>query len=214
MLARKLNRQEVTIDEGTVVKTKDGSLDVVVDGTHYAAKRARSCLVAPRAGDEVLVAFGHGGRCFVLAVLDGDDAGATKLEVDGDLELHLGTGKLDVKAARGVTFSSGSELNLVGKSLSVTALEGTIFVEKLEHLGSRFKAEVEAIRMVGTVCDSFFERVSQRVQRSYRVVEDIDQVKAQKLDYAAESTMALRAKHAVVHAEEIVKVDANQVQLG
>ena len=51
-------------------------------------------------------------------------------------------------------------------------------------------------------------------QRSYRTIEDIDQLKANKIDYAAETTLALRARHAVVHAEEICKVDAGQVQLG
>lgn len=217
MLARKLNLDEVTLEQGTVVNLKDGSWAVRVLGANYPAKRAKSCLVAPNPGDEVLVSFGRGGACFILAVLEGDDTETnpvTKLEVDGDLELHVGTGKFAVKAAHGVSLSSGNELNLVSKSLSVSALEGTIFVEKLEHLGSRFKAEVEAMRIVGTVCDSFFERVSQRVQRSYRTVEDIDQLKANKVDYAAESTLALRAKHAVVQAEDLCKVDAGQVQLG
>lgn len=214
MLARKLNRDEVILEQGTVVHWKDGFWSVRVGSTHYAAKRAKSCLVAPSLGDEVLLSFGRGGG-FILAVLEGNETNpVTKLEVDGDLELHLGTGKLDVKAAHGLSLSSGSELNLVGRSLSVSALQGTIFVEQLEHLGTRFKAEVEAMRVVGTVCDSFFERVSQRVQRSYRTVEDIDQLKANKVDYAAETTLALRAKHAVVHAEEICKVDAGQVQLG
>ncbi len=217
MLARKLNHNDVTLEQGTVVFSKDGSWAVRVGGVNYAAKRAKSCLVAPSPGDEVLLSFGRGGDCFVLAVLEGSEQATnpvTKLEVDGDLEIHVGAGKLDVKAARGVSFSSGAELNLVGKSLSVSALQGTIFVEQLEHLGSRFKAEVEAMRIVGTVCDSFFERVSQRAQRSFRTIEDIDQLRANKVDYAAESTMALRAKHAVVHAEEICKIDASQVQLG
>jgi hypothetical protein len=193
MLARKLNREDVTLEQGTVVFLKDGSWAVRVGGATYAAKRAKSCLVAPSPGDEVLVTFGLGGNCFVLAVLEGADHetnSVTKLEVDGNLEIHVATGKLDVKAARGVSFSSGAELNLVGKSLSVSALEGTIFVEKLEHLGTRLKAEVEAMRIVGTVCDTFFERVSQRAQRSYRTIEDIDQLKANKIDYAAETTLA------------------------
>jgi hypothetical protein len=64
------------------------------------------------------------------------------------------------------------------------------------------------------VCDSLFERVSQRVKRSFRTVEDIDQVRANKIDYASESTLALRAENAVVHAEELMKVDASQIQLG
>lgn len=216
MLARKLNREEVTLEEGTVVSGKDGVWTLRVAGATYTGKRAKSCLVAPNPGDEVLISFGRGGQCFVLAVLEGDEQTppVTTLSVDGDLEVHLGTGKLDIKAAHGASITSGNELNLVGQKLSVSALHGTIFVEKLEHLGSRFQAEVEAMRIVGTVCDSFFERVSQRVQRSYRTVDDIDHVKANKIDYAAETTMALRARHAVVHAEEICKVDASQVQLG
>jgi hypothetical protein len=64
------------------------------------------------------------------------------------------------------------------------------------------------------VADSLFERVSQRVKRSFRTVEDIDQLKAKKIDYAAESTLALRAEHAVVHGEELIKVDGKQIQLG
>jgi len=52
------------------------------------------------------------------------------------------------------------------------------------------------------------------MKRSFRTVEDIDQLKAKKIDYAAETTMALRAEHAVVHAEELVKVDGKQIQMG
>ena len=216
-LARKLTRDPMTLDEGTVLDVNDGSLTVRVGDFDCSAKRARSCLVAPRKGDEVLVAVGRGGRCFVLAVLEGAegaDEGVTTLEVEGDLEVRVGSGKLGVRAARGVSIASGDELSLVGKALSVSALEGTVFVQKLAYLGSRLESQVEAIKTVGTICDSIFERVSQRVKRSFRVVEDIDQLKANKIDYAAESTMALRAEHAVVHTEELVKVDAKQIQLG
>lgn len=214
-LARKLNREHVMLDEGAVVDARDGSLTVRVGDTDYAARRARSCLVAPVEGDEVLVAFGRGSRCFVLAVLEGGgEDETTTLAVEGDLEVRLGTGKFGVRAARGVDLTSGGEVSLTGQELRVSALSGTVFVEKLAYLGSRLSAEVEAIKTLGAVCDSVFERVSQRVKRSFRTVEDIDQLKAKKIDYAAESTMALRAENAVVHAEEIVKVDASQVQLG
>jgi hypothetical protein len=217
MLARKLNRDDITLEQATVVNEKDGFWTLRLGGAHYAAKRAKSCLVAPNPNDEVLVAFGRGNECFILAVLESRDDetnSVTALRLDGDLQIHLGTGKFELKAARGASIAAGTELSLAAQSLSVRALQGTVFVDKLEHLGSRFKAEVEAMRVVGTVCDSFFERVSQRVQRSYRTVEDIDQLKANKIDYAAESTLALRSRHTVMQAEEICKVDAGQVQLG
>ncbi|EYF05089.1 DUF3540 domain-containing protein [Chondromyces apiculatus] len=223
-LARKLTPEPVTLDEGTIVAVKDGAFTVRTGDFDCTARRARSCLVAPQVGDEVLVSFGREGRCFVLAVLDsapevqpGATPGATRpttIEVDGDLDVRVSSGKLGLRAARGVSVTSGDELNLVGKALSVSALEGTVFVQQLAYLGSRFKAEVEAIKTVGSVCDAVFERVSQRVKRSFRAVEDLDQLKAGKVDYAAETTMSLRAEHAVVHAEELVKVDAKQIQLG
>jgi hypothetical protein len=218
-LARKLNREQVTLDEGTVVDVKDGILTVRVGDFDVSARRAKSCLVAPEPGDEVLVSFGRGGRCFVLALLerqegDGEAPAKTTLSVEGDLEVNVAKGRFGVRAARGVALTSGDEVSLVGKALHVSALEGTIFVQKLAYLGSRLRAEVEAIKTLGTVCDSVFDRVSQRVKRSFRTVEDIDQLKAKKIDYAAESTMALRADNAVVQAKEIVKVDAGQIQLG
>lgn len=214
-LARKLNREQVTLDEGTVIEVSGAALTVRVGDYEYAARRAKSCLVAPAAGDDVLVAFGRGNRCFVLALLEeSEPAGKTTLEVEGDLELAAPNGKATVRAARGIGLTSGDELSLAARALSVTALEGTVFVQKLAYLGSRLKAEVEGMKVIGSVCDSVFERVSQRVQRSFRTVTDIDQVKAKKIDYAAETTMALRGENAVVHAEELVKVDASQIQLG
>jgi hypothetical protein len=214
-LARKLNREQVTLDEGTVIEAEGGSLRVRVGDFECEARRAKSCLVMPSAGDEVLVAFGRGNRCFVLALLEeAEPQGKTTLEVEGDLDIRVPAGKASVSAAKGIGLTSGDELSLAAQALHVTALEGTVFVQKLAYLGSRLKAEVEGMKVVGSVCDSLFDRVSQRVKRSLRTVEDIDQVRAKKIDYASESTMSLRAENAVVHAEELVKVDASQIQLG
>ncbi|HLM75136.1 MAG TPA: DUF3540 domain-containing protein [Polyangiaceae bacterium] len=214
-LARKLNREQVTLDEGTVIEAEGGSLRVRVGDFECEARRAKSCLVSPSAGDEVLVAFGRGNRCFVLALLEeAEPQGKTTLEVEGDLDIRVPAGKASVSAAKGIGLTSGDELSLAAQALHVTALEGTVFVQKLAYLGSRLKAEVEGMKVVGSVCDSLFDRVSQRVKRSLRTVEDIDQVRAKKIDYASESTMSLRAENAVVHAEELVKVDASQIQLG
>ena len=214
-LARKLNREQVTLDEGTVIKVDGSALRVSVGDFECEARRAKSCLVAPSQGDEVLVSFGRGNRCFVLALLEErEPSGKTTVEVEGDLELRAPNGKATVRAARGIGLTSGDELSLTARALSVTALEGTVFVQKLAYLGSRLKAEVEGMKVLGSVCDSVFDRVSQRVKRSFRTVTDIDQVKAKKIDYAAETTMALRGENAVVHAEELMKVDASQIQLG
>lgn len=213
--ARKLSRETPTLEEATVVEARGATLRVRAGDVECEAARAASCLVAPEPGDEVLVGFASAGRCFVLAVLVRAEPGsATRVSVDGDLDLQIQGGRFGLKAARGIALTSGDDLSLASRALSVSALEGSVFIQKLAYVGSRLRAEVEAIKAVGSVCDSLYERVSQRVKRSIRHVEDIDQVRAKKIDYAAETTMALGAENAVVRAEEIVKVDASQIQLG
>ena len=70
------------------------------------------------------------------------------------------------------------------------------------------------IQLDGSVCHSVDQRGTQRVKRTVRTNADIDQGRAKKIAYASESTMALRAETAVGHAEELMKVDASQIQLG
>ena len=56
------------------------------DGAMIDLHRAPSCLVAPAAGDRVLVAEA-GGRAYVLAVLEREGDAPLRIETDGDLEL-------------------------------------------------------------------------------------------------------------------------------
>ena len=60
----------------------------------------------------------------------------------------------------------------------------------------------------------FAERISQRVKRLYRHVEDFEQLRADKVDYVANKTMSLRGQNTLMTAEELVKVDGEQIHLG
>lgn len=206
-------RSEPWLEEATVVRASGGTFVVRTEHAECEAKRARSCLVAPEEGEEVLVSFGRGGRCFVLAVLE-PEGGKTGIAVDGDLDIKVASGRFRVTAAKGVELASGKDVSVVGNELSITAIEGNVVVQKLSYLGTLLRGEVETIKTIASTCDSVFERVSQRVKRSFRVVDDIDQVRAHSINYAAETNMMLRAENAVVSAEQLVKVDAKQIQLG
>jgi Protein of unknown function (DUF3540) len=58
------------------------------------------------------------------------------------------------------------------------------------------------------------ERCHQRVARSYREVEETDQVKAGQIDYTADTSLQLHAKYALVTADQLVKMDAEQIHIG
>jgi len=68
--------------------------------------------------------------------------------------------------------------------------------------------------VLGRFFDSVVERLSQRVRRSYRKVEELEQVHAQQLDYVATKNVSVRGHNTLLTAEELVKLDGEQVHLG
>ena len=87
-------------------------------------------------------------------------------------------------------------------------------VQGLSFLGGVVRAELEAVKLVASRVHSVVERVSQQVQRSYRTVTETDQLRAQRIDYTAEKTMSLHGEHTLITADDLVKVDGDQIHLG
>ncbi|WP_438040504.1 DUF3540 domain-containing protein [Sorangium sp. So ce128] len=83
---KKLARPEAYLETGSVERV-GATLLVRLAASSCEARRAKSCLVAPEAGDKVLCAIEPEG-VYVLAVLDGRDGAPTKLATDGDLEVQ------------------------------------------------------------------------------------------------------------------------------
>ena len=52
------------------------------------------------------------------------------------------------------------------------------------------------------------------VGRVRRTVEELDHVRAEQIDYAAKKTMSLHGDNAIVTANELVKVDGEQIHVG
>jgi hypothetical protein len=214
-LARKLDSESLSHEIGQVTGTAEGGLFAVrTEAGAYRAKRAVSCLIEPEDGDTVALLTTPTGTCYVTAVLE-REAGATgRIVADGDLEIQLRSGHFSVAAQEGVNLVTASEVSLVGGSLRVHAQEGNVVMERLSFLGAFARAEVEKIKVVAGSLDQVLDRFSQRVKRSFRHVEELDQVKAEHIDYAAKSSMSLHAENALITAEELVKVDGEQIHVG
>jgi hypothetical protein len=213
-LARKLDASEALQQTGTVVRAAGEGYGVRTASGDHVAKRAASCLVEPALGDYVLVATLATGACYLLAVLERSDGARTQLVVDGDLSLKLPSGRFEVAAQEGVSLISPQDVSVVSGTLRINAVEGNVVVQRLSYLGRQLRSEVEKIKLVATSLDSVLERWSQKVQRAYRTVTEFDQVRAQRIDYRAEKAMNLHAQNAVVTAEELVKIDGDQIHLG
>lgn len=204
---------DVFLGTGTVVSIEGDSIVVRLGENDVPAARATSCLIAPMPGDRVLVAMPE-GECFVLAVLQREAGAACKLAVEGDLEIASRKGKVAVASPGGIDMLTSGEARVTAARLALHAPEADAVIDKLSFLGSVLRAELVKLRVVAEQCDSLFERAVQRVKSSYRFVAEIDQVRAKQVDMVAKDAVRVHAGNAVVTAEELVKIDGEQVHIG
>lgn len=198
---------------GTVTEVGD-HLVVHTDSAVYQARRSVSCLLEPLVGDKVLLVTDTEGGDYVLAVLERSADQLATLNLPGDTQINAQTGRLSLSARDGIAMASAREIAMQSGSLKVEALKGEVTVHELSLVGEAWRSCVDRVKSVGKTFDSILERCHQRVSRSYRVVDEMDQVKAGQIDYQADSSLQLHAKYTLMTADELVKVDGEQIHLG
>jgi hypothetical protein len=107
-------------DPGTVVRADGATLVVCTARGEFRARRAVSCLVAPEAGDLVLLATAGEAGCFVLAVLErGARSTPTRLVVEGDVDVVAAGGRLALAARDDVSIAAGGAVTVAATRLEV-----------------------------------------------------------------------------------------------
>jgi len=213
-LAHKLDPTQLVQEAGTVTCAVPDRLMVRTDSGQYRAKRAASCLLKPEQGDEVLVVTMPRGRCYVLAVLERDEGAAAELTASGDLSIRLPRGRLTMASPKGIGLLSEGEIDMATRSFKLNAVDGSVALQKLSYLGCYLQSELERVKAFASSIDTVAERISQRVKRCYRTVEQYDHVRAERLDYKAKRTMSLHGQNAIMTAQQLVKVDGEQIHVG
>lgn len=212
-LAEKLVAPAVEQTVGRIVSHEDGASLVDTPLGRLTARRARSCLVEPNVGDEVLLCL-VGARAHVLAVLEGDESSRTTIAVEGDLTLRLAQGRLSIAAQDGVGVVSGKDVTISAPHASISAIDANIVVDRLSWIGSAVDAELDRVRVVARSMDRIVDRVTERIKNAYRRVEGVDSLKAQSIDWEAEKNLAVHCENALVTADKLVKMDADQIHMG
>lgn len=195
----------VSAGEVLTLKTNTGSV---------IARRAASCLLVPEVGDRVLCVIETRGDAFVLAVLERAD-GAQRATVElPEKTLLRAAERLAIAANQGVDVVGGGEVRISSARVEVTAMHTRLAGRVLDVVGEVVGADLGRVKLVAKTVDGMLERLSQRVKRSFKVVEETDQVKARHLDYAAETVAHFRGEHTVVTAKDLVKVNGEQIHVG
>ena len=213
-LARLVNREPVFLEYCSVTDSEGRFFTVETASETLTAKKSVNCLVEPLPGDTVLISRTDSGRCYILGVLERAEAGPSTLVFDGDVELKTTDGRFSVAAQDGIDLVTAKDTSMVSAELSVNSMEAEVNIQHLSVFGMFLEGQIERIKLIGQACDSIFDRVSQRVKRSYRRVEELDQLKAGQLSYFVKKLMSLRGKYSVLTAEEDVRIDGDKILMG
>lgn len=201
------------LEEGRVLLT-DGSRSVVrTNAGDVQALRAESCLVEPAPRDRVLLAR-SGQEAFILAVLVRDKVGPLRVTTDDAIEIVSRRGSVSLLGAADVQLVAGRTASVVAPELAVQAARASVHVDELSVVGKIASFSAEVLKTAAERVERTAGRLVERLGRSYRFIEETESVHAGEIDMRTESTLSLRAEHAVLLARKIVKVDGTQIHMG
>lgn len=198
-ITHKLNQTNVTPFQASGFVTQgfdDGSLMVESEGRGWHCRRAASCVIAPQAGDTVLIA-GVDNQVWLLAVLERANPDVAELSVPGDLHI-----------------CSEGELSFSSESLRVTAGQGDCHISEMNYSGEKLSAWVTLSRVVGKQAESVWQTVTQISHNLLRTTRQTEQVRAGQLDMKAEDYARLHAHNTVITSKAITKIDSEQIHMG
>ena len=213
-LARKQVYSEATQEYGTVVGQEDHFYSVETDSGLYRVKRAVSCVVQPEVNDLVLVSLSSLGGGYILAVLERVEGAKATLSFDSDVDIRTSEGSLSIASKQGIDLASTESINLIASRLGIASSEGEINISRLTFLGSFFEGSLETVKLLARTFDAITERFFRRTKRSYRFIEDTDQVKAGSLNYVADKSLMLRGTFSQMTAKEDVHIDGERINIG
>ncbi len=194
--------REVTLGTGLVTGgpalrlRPDGAIAGVADA---AFEIAASCLLQPSAGDRVAWLRDGAGTWYVTAVLTRGTAAAPDVCLPAGSVLRSASGDLSLRAAQ--------RLGLSGESVSVAA-------GRLNVTARASELAIGTLRAVGQSVSAVFDRLFSASRQHQRVVEGIDQVQAQVIEYRAATVASIDADHVSVSGQKLAKLRAAQIHMG
>ncbi|MBT2334436.1 DUF3540 domain-containing protein [Variovorax paradoxus] len=186
---------------GTVLQLlSDGSCIVEAQGSgeRWQCPRAASCLLQPGMGDTVLVAGPQRGSLYLIAVITQADASRSCIVAEGDLTISSRRGSISMQAP----------------SLNLKAEKAQIDIADMDYRGAEVRVTTLVARFVGRTLETVLDRLSVLTRSSFRLTEEVEQVRAGQIDMQATETLRMHAKNTLVTSKALVKIDAEQIHMG
>lgn len=200
-----------SIVAGTIKGGKDKRWMVETTNGLVNACPAFSCLVAPLAGDSVLIAE-HDGHYTILAITERKQA-EMALTFPGDVSLNSVSGRVCINSEN-ISLTAGDDLTMLSSQCSTTASKCQFNSGKMQINSHELEARTQVVKWFGKSLDAVIDRVSQHAQNVMRRVEGVETLNVGNLIQTARNTLSTNAKRATISTEKDLKLDGERIHMG
>lgn len=177
------------------------------------AHRAPSCVVVPDVGDEVWLLPMSDGTPAIAAVLSRDASAAAVVALPGAATELAATGELSVRSGKSVELVARDAVRIRASELDSLTTRTRFASEAVELFASRVTAGFDVARVAAKKLDATLDSLAMRLKRSFRWVDEIEQVRAGSLDLEAKGNTRLQGRSTFVSAERVVQVRGEEIHL-
>jgi hypothetical protein len=215
-LAVKHSGADPVLEYGTVIGEGEGGFVVRSAYGEYSARLAVSCLVRPDVTDRVLLSVDAAGDCFILSVLSKGKSSSpnTELTCDGPLCLRVRRGSLSLLADEGVVMATPRGIDMTSDTLHIQTKRADVTCEHLSVLGRFFHSRIREMKIVSGRVETIVNRLTERLTDAFRFVKDHEEIQTGSTRYLVETNLTMHAKNTMQVAEEMVTINAEQINLG
>jgi hypothetical protein len=123
-------------------------------------------------------------------------------------------GRMVIEAPAGLAVRAGQGIELQADVLDGRVGEVRWWSRLMQLTGKELLVRTGLARLACSVADLVTQRSQVQAERSYRTIAATEHVRTRVLDVQAEQVVHLRARHTLVTAQQLTKLDGAQVHVG
>lgn len=174
---------------------------------------AFSCLVAPIAGDTVLVSVA-GNEYFVLSVLKREQEQDMTLEFPADVTMASRQGKVSVVADQGIGLMTPSETRFTASRINCRSAELDLVTNRLHANATDIEAHSKNVSLHTNTLSTVAKQVSQKTDMLVRWVENVETLNIGNLVQRIRKNLTSHSNQAMITATKDMRIDAERIHMG
>lgn len=180
----------------------------------FSAIRAFSCMLKPEIGDKVIYSSDDNNQSYILSILHRPGQQSAKMNFEGDLLINSERGDISIASPGGLQFVSSQNIDLISDDLNVIAKKAVLNLDDTLAVGRKMTGNISRINLFAQSIDTVADRVTQKLQNSFRLISGIDQCKAGDILTTVKNLFSVRARQSSMLAKDDVKIDAKRIHMG